>query len=124
MTSNEPSVLLKEPFKGLICPACKTDLLMSTRQNIEIDYCPKCRGIWLDRGELDKIIERSAQIIEPDSEPKPERPERDRYEDRSRDKYEDRHSEDYSRRSKHGHGQRGKYRRKGGIADFLGDLFD
>lgn len=41
------------------CPVCKTvDLVMSERQNIEIDYCPSCRGIWLDRGELDKMIER------------------------------------------------------------------
>jgi len=43
------------------CPVCTTnDLLMSERQGIEIDYCPQCRGVWLDRGELDKIIERSA----------------------------------------------------------------
>jgi hypothetical protein len=43
------------------CPACTSaDLLMSERQGIEIDYCPQCRGVWLDRGELDKIIERSA----------------------------------------------------------------
>lgn len=45
---------------GLPCPVCKIDLLMSERQGIEIDYCPKCRGVWLDRGELDKIVERSA----------------------------------------------------------------
>lgn len=44
------------------CPVCQeTDLTMSSRQNIEIDYCPKCRGVWLDRGELDKLIERSLQ---------------------------------------------------------------
>lgn len=42
------------------CPICNVDLLMSERQGFEIDYCPECRGIWLDRGELDKIIERSA----------------------------------------------------------------
>lgn len=43
------------------CPVCKNvDLVMSERQGIEIDYCPQCRGVWLDRGELDKIIERSA----------------------------------------------------------------
>ena len=42
------------------CPSCKTTLLMTDRQGIEIDFCPQCRGIWLDRGELDKIIERSA----------------------------------------------------------------
>jgi Zn-finger nucleic acid-binding protein len=42
------------------CPIDDTDLVMADRQGIEIDYCPKCRGVWLDRGELDKIIERSA----------------------------------------------------------------
>lgn len=41
------------------CPNCNVALVMSDRQGIEIDYCPKCRGVWLDRGELDKIIERS-----------------------------------------------------------------
>ena len=41
------------------CPNCKIPLVMSDRQGIEIDYCPECRGIWLDSGELDKIIERS-----------------------------------------------------------------
>jgi hypothetical protein len=40
------------------CPIDKVDLVMAERQGIEIDYCPKCRGVWLDRGELDKIIER------------------------------------------------------------------
>ena len=42
------------------CPLCAVDLVMSERQGIEIDYCPQCRGVWLDRGELDKIIERSS----------------------------------------------------------------
>ena len=42
------------------CPLDGTQLVMSDRQGIEIDYCPACRGVWLDRGELDKIIERSA----------------------------------------------------------------
>lgn len=42
------------------CPNCKEpSLVISERQGIEIDYCPDCRGIWLDRGELDKILERS-----------------------------------------------------------------
>jgi uncharacterized protein len=41
------------------CPNCNETLLMSDKNGIEIDYCPSCRGIWLDRGELDKIIERS-----------------------------------------------------------------
>lgn len=41
------------------CPTDGTLLTMSSREGIEIDYCPQCRGVWLDRGELDKIIERS-----------------------------------------------------------------
>lgn len=41
------------------CPVCDVTLKMADRQGIEIDYCPQCRGVWLDRGELDKIIERS-----------------------------------------------------------------
>ncbi|GMW03798.1 MAG: hypothetical protein AMXMBFR84_49320 [Candidatus Hydrogenedentota bacterium] len=48
------------------CPACEqTTLVMSERQGIEIDYCPKCRGVWLDRGELDKLIERSLMAESP-----------------------------------------------------------
>ncbi|PZQ99659.1 MAG: recombination protein RecR [Cereibacter sphaeroides] len=46
---------------GFLCPACKVNLVMTDRQGIEIDYCPNCRGVWLDRGELDKIIERNMQ---------------------------------------------------------------
>ena len=45
----------------MACPVDGTTLVMSERSSIEIDYCPTCRGVWLDRGELDKIIERSAQ---------------------------------------------------------------
>jgi Zn-finger nucleic acid-binding protein len=56
----------------MLCPACKTDLVMSERQNIEIDYCPKCRGVWLDRGELDKIIERSAKEAPAAAAPPPQ----------------------------------------------------
>ena len=48
-----------EAVAGMLCPVCKTGLAMSERSGIEIDYCPSCRGVWLDRGELDKIIERS-----------------------------------------------------------------
>jgi len=42
------------------CPNCEETLVMTERQGVEIDYCPKCRGVWLDKGELDKIIERTA----------------------------------------------------------------
>ena len=45
------------------CPVDGEVLAISNRESIEIDYCPKCRGVWLDRGELDKIIERSADEI-------------------------------------------------------------
>jgi len=44
------------------CPNCLVDLVISERKNIEIDFCPKCRGVWLDRGELDKMIELSASF--------------------------------------------------------------
>ncbi|BCJ90333.1 hypothetical protein IZ6_10680 [Terrihabitans soli] len=57
------------------CPIDGTDLTMSDRQGIEIDYCPKCRGVWLDRGELDKIIERSDAAPQPArAQPYRERP--------------------------------------------------
>lgn len=50
---------------AMSCPVCQVPLAMSDRQGIEIDYCPQCRGVWLDRGELDKIIERSAPSAPP-----------------------------------------------------------
>ncbi len=50
---------------AMSCPVCRVPLAMSDRQGIEIDYCPQCRGVWLDRGELDKIVERSAAPAPP-----------------------------------------------------------
>jgi Zn-finger nucleic acid-binding protein len=91
------------------CPVCKdVTLTMANRNDIEIDYCPRCRGVWLDRGELDKIIERSATASPPPAAaPGMRQPEpRHHYDD-------DRYDDDYYR--KHGH-----KRRRG----FLGDLFD
>lgn len=62
------------------CPTCAhTTLVMSERTGIEIDYCPSCRGVWLDRGELDKIIERASDIPVRD-----ERPDGDRRDDEDR----------------------------------------
>jgi Zn-finger nucleic acid-binding protein len=46
--------------EGMLCPVCSLVLVMTERQGVEIDYCPKCRGVWLDRGELDKILERAS----------------------------------------------------------------
>jgi|WetSurMetagenome_2_1015567.scaffolds.fasta_scaffold898500_1 uncharacterized protein len=50
------------------CPVCKIPLNLSERQGVEIDYCPQCRGVWLDRGELDKIIEKSLVVNPPRGE--------------------------------------------------------
>jgi uncharacterized protein len=58
----------------MLCPIDQTELVMADRQGIEIDYCPKCRGVWLDRGELDKLIERSpgpAPVAYPQAAPQP-----------------------------------------------------
>ncbi|MBN8569003.1 MAG: zf-TFIIB domain-containing protein [Ignavibacteria bacterium] len=83
------------------CPVCNEQLLILDKQGIEIDYCPKCRGIWLDRGELEKIIERSNSF---QSENRPQQKYND--DDDYHYKYKDK---DY------------KYKKKKG---FLGDIFD
>ncbi len=74
------------------CPVCELTLVISSREGIEIDHCPQCRGVWLDRGELDKIIERSAVTTTAPAPP----PRRD-YDDRPRDYERD---EDRYRRKK------------------------
>jgi len=56
------------------CPIDGTQLVMTDRQGVEIDYCPKCRGVWLDRGELDKIIDRAAQDMAPPADLPPPPP--------------------------------------------------
>ena len=61
------------------CPVDGTTLVMADRSGVEIDYCPQCRGVWLDRGELDKIIERSVQ-------PPPPPQDRGGYDERPRKK--------------------------------------
>jgi Zn-finger nucleic acid-binding protein len=70
------------------CPIDGTTLAMSDKQGIEIDYCPQCRGVWLDRGELDKIIERSADWSG-DRDDDRDR-DRGRDDDRDRDRDDDR----------------------------------
>ena len=60
------------------CPIDGTELVMTDRNGVEIDYCPKCRGVWLDRGELDKIIERSAAQMAPEPAPREARHDDDR----------------------------------------------
>lgn len=68
------------------CPNCQIDLAISDRQGIEIDFCPQCRGVWLDKGELDKLIERSARFRDDDEGDRRRSPER-------RDDDRDRHEE-------------------------------
>ncbi len=53
------------------CPRCAVDLMISDRQGIEIDFCPQCRGVWLDRGELDKITERASRYVDRDEDDRP-----------------------------------------------------
>lgn len=53
------------------CPIDQTDLQMTERQGVEIDYCPKCRGVWLDRGELDKIIDKAVSTESPNPQGQP-----------------------------------------------------
>ncbi|MBK3746012.1 hypothetical protein G3A39_43500 [Paraburkholderia aspalathi] len=90
---------------GMPCPNCKVGLVMSERQGIEIDYCPSCRGIWLDRGELDKIIERSAAEvarIQPQQVTTPfAQPERDSHQPKHPDRpYQSDHRGGYQKRKK------------------------
>ena len=62
---------LPDRAKAMLCPVCKVDLVMTERQGIEIDYCSQCRGVWLDRGELDKIIERTLMRKQGDEQAAP-----------------------------------------------------
>jgi Zn-finger nucleic acid-binding protein len=78
---------------------------MSERQGVEIDYCPQCRGVWLDRGELDKLIERAAAAAAPHPATAPAR----------RPDFVD---SDYGRQGSHGH-HGGGVRRKSWLSDFF-----
>jgi len=93
------------------CPVDNAILVISERNSIEIDYCPTCRGVWLDRGELDKIIEKSDG----------EQPHRS-----SPQQAESRYDKDDDRRQyrDNDHDDRSKYPHKKKRESFLGDLFD
>lgn len=88
------------------CPVDQAVLQMSDRQGIEIDYCPTCRGVWLDRGELDKIIDRSASSS----------PTQPQYEER-------RERSEYREQPRH-HDDEYKHKKKHKKESFLGDIFD
>jgi Zn-finger nucleic acid-binding protein len=90
------------------CPIDGTELLISERNGVEIDYCPKCRGVWLDRGELDKIIERASEQLSALSAPI-----------RSRDEYDS--DDDYRIPSSRSYEEDYKRKRK---RSFLDDIFD
>lgn len=94
--------------QGLLCPTCRVNLTMSERQGIEIDYCPQCRGVWLDRGELDKIIERSEGASAPPQQAAPPPP--PQYRDQGYRGHDDRHY--------------GKPYKKNYKKSFLSELFD
>lgn len=93
------------------CPVDSTLLTVTERSGVEIDYCPQCRGVWLDRGELDKIIDRTGTDTDTRASQYPAPPSRDSH--HSRD-------ESYQGRGQSGHDRGGKRRREG----FLGELFD
>ncbi len=102
------------------CPTCPAAVLvMADRSGIEIDYCPTCRGVWLDRGELDKIIERNASAAPAQAAPAPVAPAGTRIapadygNTRSNSKY---HSKYHAPRG-------GEYPRKK-KSSFLGEIFD
>ena len=90
------------------CPVDETVLQMTERRGVEIDYCPQCRGVWLDRGELDKIIEADLAASTP-SEPAPATEVR-------RGDYRDDFRDDYRERDRHD--------RKPQKKNLLGELFD
>lgn len=96
------------------CPVCQnTKLLMSDRKGIEIDYCPDCRGVWLDRGELDKIIDRSIENDSASPRPQSQTNQNQPYQQQGFG-----HTQ-----QTHGHPQQGHYKQKK-KSGFLGELFD
>ncbi len=100
------------------CPVCKdVTLLMSEKNGVEIDYCPECRGIWLDRGELDKIIDRARDAR--DGYRESERQEY-RREERRDDRHEDRYDARYDERARYD--KKGK--KKQSPLSALGDIME
>lgn len=100
------------------CPVCKdVTLLMSEKNGVEIDYCPECRGIWLDRGELDKIIDRARDARDGYRES-----ERQGYrrEERRDDRHEDRYDERYDERARYDK----KSKKKQSPLSALGDIME
>ena len=110
------------------CPVDGTSLQMTERQGVEIDYCPRCRGVWLDRGELDKVIERASVQERPPEGPfypatrDEGRGGEHRYDD-DRD-FDRRYDDDHDRRRYGDDRGDDRYRRRKKRESFLEDLFD
>lgn len=100
------------------CPVDETQLVMSERQGIEIDYCPSCRGVWLDRGELDKILDRSVQMHAAPPAPAPP-PQQAPPQQSSYERYDDRR-QSYPQQ---GYSQQPHYKKKK-RESWLSELFD
>jgi Zn-finger nucleic acid-binding protein len=101
-------------------------LLISSREGIEIDHCARCRGVWLDRGELDKIIERAApSVVGPGAAPPPPPPSRERdRDDRYRDRDRDRDRDDDRRRYERDRDDWERDRKRKKRKSFLEEIFD
>lgn len=107
----------------MLCPTCPSStLVMSERSGIEIDYCPTCRGVWLDRGELDKLIERSAAV--PASASGGGLPLPSTEVDRGRDREWRRDDDDSDEYPRPVHGDAYGRPRKKKRGSFLGEIFD
>lgn len=111
------------------CPVCKdVTLLMSEKKGVEIDYCPECRGIWLDRGELEKLIEKEEKYVEEYSRKRDyERKEYDKddYERREYDKKDYDRKREYESRDSYYHDDDYKYKKhKRKKESFFGEIFD
>lgn len=110
----------------MLCPVCKSQALqMSERQGIEIDYCPQCRGVWLDRGELDKIIERSAGPAQAQTAAAPPPPPPHAQAQAYREPPPVQHRDTRHLGQRDSYGQQGQYGyKKKKKESFLSDLFD
>jgi Zn-finger nucleic acid-binding protein len=117
------------------CPVCDVTLSISSRDSVEIDFCPQCRGVWLDRGELDKIIERAAiaparsddRERDRDRDRDRQRDDRDRDRDRprdDRDRDRDRPRDDRDRDDRDRYRGDDRYDKKKKRRSFLEDIFD
>jgi len=120
---SKKAILKRINYDGMKCPNCNQTLLIAERHRVEIDYCPNCRGVWLDKGELDKLLDYAgnqnlssqAPVAEERSRPK----DNDRYDydrrphDYSENRNHDRHNDHY--------GQRNYQKKK---KSFLSDFFD